>query len=357
MKQDQPAEVLALWDEIRTNYANDAIASDAYNVVEPVLIDQGLLNDLPPGVGLNTDEIEARLFNAARDAALERECEKATRRLEEYITAYVNGAYWTEAHFFLANCAYDQGNLDLARESFETVLQAPVNDFTEPSALGAATIAWNAQDLVGAKQHYQTLEATSVLQENALEARIGLMRCHYLLEETEEAMQYANLVIEDAQTPADISATARYWRGKINFDAGAFEEAESDLLAVAALGGTRGAESQFMICSMLFNRGEYEATEQALFKFIEAYAHFDQWKHQAFLLLVDTYMGMKDWFQARATAESILEYVETEDIRTAATAKLSEINRLEMEELNPPTAPDSTSASTDAAPPQTEQQP
>lgn len=357
MKQNQPAEVLALWDEIRTHYGNDAIASDAYNVVEPVLIDQGLLNDLPPGVGLNTDEIEARLFNAARDAALERECEKATLRLQEYIADYVNGAFWTEAHFFLANCAYDQGNLDLAREAFETVLQAPVNDFTEPAALGAATIAWNAQDLVGAKQHYATLEATSVLQENALEARIGLMRCHYLLDETDEAMRYANLVIDDAQTPADIRATAQYWRGKINFEADAFSAAEGDLTAVAALGGTRGAESQFMLCTIRFNRGEYEATEQALFKFIETYAHFDQWKHQAFLLLVDTYMGMGDWFQARATAESILEYVQTENIRAAATEKLSEINRLEMEELNPPAAPDSTSTSTDSAPSQNDQQP
>lgn len=348
MKQDQSAEVLALWDEIRTNYGNDPIASDAYNVVEPVLIDRGLLNDLPPGVGLNTDEIEARLFNAARDAALERDCEKAVLRLTEYIDDYTNGAFWNEAHFFLANCAYDQGDLTQARSAFETVLQAPVNDFTEPAALGAATIAWNEQDLVGAKHHYKTLEATSVLQENALEARIGLMRCHYLLEETEEALGYANLVIEDSQTPADITATARYWRGKIHFESGAFTAAIEDLKAVAALGGTRGAESQFMLCTMKFESGDFEATEQALFEFIEDYAHYDQWKHQAFLLLVDTYMGLGDWFQARATAESILEYVAIEEIRAKATEKRAEIDRLEWAELNPP-AP-TTLDSTQGAP-------
>ncbi len=342
MKQNQPEEVLALWDEIRTRYGNDAIASDAYNVVEPVLIDQGLLNDLPPGVGLDTDEIEARLFNAARDAALERDCEKAMRRLTEYIADYTNGMFTTEAHFFLANCAYDTGDLDLARASFETVLQAPVNDYTEPSALGAATIAWNAQDLVGAKQHYATLEATSVLQENALEARIGLMRCHYLLEETEEAVAYANLVIDDSKTPDDIAATARFWRGRIKFEAGAYTEASSDLKTVAALGGTRGAESQFMLCQIAFASKDYTATEQALFEFIQAYANYDTWKHAAFLMLVDTYIATGDWFQARATAESILEYVEAEEIRFAATQKLTTINELELAELNPPVSSDST---------------
>lgn len=342
MKQNQPTEVLALWDEIRTLYGNDAIASDAYNVVEPVLIDQGLLNDLPAGVGLNTDEIEARLFNAARDAALERDCDKAIRRLTEYIGDYTNGTYWTEAHFFLANCAYDTGDLEQARAAFETVLQAPVNDYTEPSALGAATIAWNAQDLVGAKQHYATLEATCVLQENALEARIGLMRCHYLLDEPEKALAYANVVIDDSQTPEDITATARYWRGKIRFEAGAYAEASPDLTAVAALSGTRGAESQFMLCQIAYASGDYTATEQALFEFIQAYANYDAWKHQAFLLLVDTYIGLADWFQARATAESILEYVQVESIRSAATAKLSTIDELELAELNPPASPDST---------------
>ena len=341
MKQNQPTEVLVLWDEIRARYGSDAIASDAYNVVEPVLIDLGLLNDLPAGVGLNTDEIEARLFNAARDAALERDCEKAIRRLTEYIENYVSGTFHTEAHFFLANCAYDIGDLNKARTAFETVLQAPINDYTEPAALGAATIAWNAQDLVGAKQHYATLEAACVLQENVLEARIGLMRCHYLLGETEQALAYANVVIEDNQTPEDIAATARYWRGKINFVAKAYEQASLDLEKVAALGGERGAESQFLLCRMSYESGDYPATEQALFEFIEAYANYDAWKHKAFLLLVDTYVGRSDWFQARATVESILEYVKIEEIRSKASQKLAIIDELELAELNPPISNDS----------------
>ena len=150
------------------------------------------------------------------------------------------------------------------------------------------------------------------------------------------------MVIDDSQTPEDIAATARYWRGKIRFEAGAYAEASPDLIAVAALGGTRGAESQFMLCQIAFVGGDYTATEQALFEFIQAYANYDSWKHQAFLLLVDTYIALADWFQARATAESILEYVQVESIRSAATAKLATIDELELAELNPPAAVDST---------------
>jgi len=107
------------------------------------------------------------------------------------------------------------------------------------------------------------------------------------------------------------------------------------LQSVANHGGTRGAECQFLLCQMEFNNGAFEQTEQAIFEFIEAYANYDRWKHEAFLLLVDTYIAMEDWFQARATAESILEFVQVEEIRSKATAKLTTIDRLELEALNP----------------------
>ena len=97
-----------------------------------------------------------------------------------------------------------------------------------------------------------------------------------------------------------------------------------------------------MLCQIAFASGDYGATEQALFEFIQTYANYDAWKHQAFLLLVDTYIALEDWFQARATAESILEYVQVESIRLAATQKLATIDERELAELNPPISADST---------------
>ena len=124
-------------------------------------------------------------------------------------------------------------------------------------------------------------------------------------------------------------------RAKIYHDRGQYDLARPDLEAVGALGGTRGAECQFLLCKMEFKAGNFTETESAIFAFISAFANYDSWKHRAFLLLVDTYIAQKDWFQARATAESILEFVENESIREQAKSKLIEVDRLELEELNP----------------------
>ena len=335
VKEGQDDEVLALWDRIRNEYGSDPIAGDAYNVVEPLLIDRGLLDDLPSGVGLNGDEIEERLYSAARSLALERNCDKAVMRLGEYIRSYDNGAFLTEAHFFLGNCAYDLGREAEARDAFEYVLAQPTSDYTEPAALGAATMAWNASDLSTARKHYATLEAVSVQTENILEARIGLMRCHYLLAEPEPAKAYADQVLADERTPEDIRRTALFWRGKILFDRAEWVDAYTDLSKVASFGGARGAEAKYLMCEVAYRREKFEAAEQEIFELVDAFTAYDKWKIQSFVLLVKVYIGLGDLFQARATAESIIANVDQPEIIGEAEDLLTLITQLEAENLTP----------------------
>jgi TolA-binding protein len=335
LKQGKEEDVLAIWDRIRREYGNDPIAGDAYNVVEPLLIDRGLLDDIPSGVGLDGDEIEERLYTAARAFALERNCDKAIVRLGEYIRSYDSGRFLTEAHFFLGNCAYDLGREAEARAAFEYVLAQPTGDYTEQSALSAATMAWNASDLELARKHYETLQGVSVRTENILEARIGLMRCNYLLGNASAAKTYADQVLADNRTPEDIRRTAQYWRGKILFDAEEWPAAYADLSAVASYGGARGAESKYLMCEIAFKREKYEAAEQEIFQLVDAFTAYDKWKIKSFVLLVRVYMGLGDLFQARATAESILDNVDQPEILAETEVLLRTIVQLESENLTP----------------------
>jgi tetratricopeptide (TPR) repeat protein len=303
--------------------------------VEPLLIDRGLLDDIPSGVGLDGDEIEERLYTAARAFALERNCDKAIVRLGEYIRSYDSGRFLTEAHFFLGNCAYDLGREAEARAAFEYVLAQPTGDYTEQSALSAATMAWNASDLELARKHYETLQGVSVRTENILEARIGLMRCNYLLGNASAAKTYADQVLADNRTPEDIRRTAQYWRGKILFDAEEWQAAYADLSAVASYGGARGAESKYLMCEIAFKREKYEAAEQEIFQLVDAFTAYDKWKIKSFVLLVRVYMGLGDLFQARATAESILDNVDQPEILAETEVLLRTIVQLESENLTP----------------------
>jgi TolA-binding protein len=334
IKQDRPDDVLATWDKIRTTYGNDPVAADAYNIVEPLLIERGLLDDLPPAVGLSGEDIESRLYEAAVSLALEENYSKALPRLEEYLRQYENGNHIDEAHFYLAACLTNAGDKTGALLSYEMVIALPPGDFTEAAAIAAATLAWNEGDYPRALNHYRLLADISSIQSNKLESSIGQMRCYYLLDQPAQAFTFANSVYTDPGTPESIKRTASLWLGRIHYDSNELEQALGFFESTVKFGGDVGAESQFMISRILFNKAEYEKAEQNIFTLVSDYSSYDEWKFKGFLLLVRTYIGLDDLFQARATAESILENVDEEWVQNACTDLMLEIEILEEGEPN-----------------------
>ena len=156
-------------------------------------------------------------------------------------------------------------------------------------------------------------------------------------------------VIEAAGTPDDIRRTARYWRGKIRYEKKDWATAYNDLQAVAVFGGARGAECKYLMASIAFQRNLYEATETEIFELVDQFASFDDWKFKAFVLLVRTYIGLDDLFQARTTAESILDYVTSPDIRAEVNGLLEEIHLLENTEQEfDPLIPENTTTPNDS---------
>jgi hypothetical protein len=160
------------------------------------------------------------------------------------------------------------------------------------------------------------------------------MRCYYLLEQPAQAFTFANDVYTDAGTPESIKRTAALWLGRIHYDSDELNKALGFFESTVEFGGNVGAESQFMISLILFDKAEYEKAEQNIFTLVSEYSSYDEWKFKGFLLLVNTYIGLDDLFQARATAESILENVNAEWVQKACSDLMIEIETLEGGALN-----------------------
>jgi hypothetical protein len=65
---------------------------------------------------------------------------------------------------------------------------------------------------------------------------------------------------------------------------------------------------------------------------IEKYSSFDEWKFKTFLLLADNYISMKDYFNASATLEAIIENVSEQWVLDEANSKLQYLNQIEAAE-------------------------
>lgn len=329
VKQGNNPKVIQYWNRIKTEYPNDKVTIDAFNLVESVLLEEGLMDELPTNLGLSNSDIEARVFSAAADPAITGDCSKAIPKLEDYLRKYQPGLYAVQANYYLASCFFQQGNPDKALESYNFVIAQPVSDFTEESLVAAATINFNRKNYDQALNMYIELETVARLDRNVLEAQIGQMRCHYLLGQKNYALEYAERVIANSATPADILQIAQLWKGRILNDNGDSDNAYYAFVEADKRGGARGAEAKYYMAEIAYKKAAYKPAEAEIFQLIEKYSAFEEWKFKGFLLLADVYVGLEDYFQARTTLNTILSNVNVDWVTQGANERLARLDALE----------------------------
>ncbi len=329
VKTGENNRVVEYWNRIKAEYPNDQVTIDAFNLVESVLLDQGLMDELPPNLGLSDRDIEARVFSSAADPAITGDCEKAIPRLEEYLRKYQPGLFAVQANYYLGSCYFDSGNTDGALNAYNYVIAQPTSDFTEQALVAAATINFNRQNYEQALNLYIELETLAKLDRNLLEAQIGQMRCHYRMGQKNYALEYAERVISNPNTPSDILPVAQLWKGRILKENGNLDDAYYSFVEVDKRGGARGAEAKFNMADIAYLKGSYKPAETEIFQLIEKYSAFDEWKYKGFLLLGDVYMGLEDYFQARTTLNTIIENVDVDWVIKGAQERLQKLGALE----------------------------
>ena len=88
-----------------------------------------------------------------------------------------------------------------------------------------------------------------------------------------------------------------------------------------------GAEASYYVIESLFEGGDLDATEKAVFAFSEREPD-SYWLAKAFILLGDVYVRKGDNFQARATYQSVADgYTPADDgIVDEAKARIAKLN-------------------------------
>ncbi len=330
VKEGNDAKVREAWVEIKTKYKNDPVVCDAYTICKSVLIDDPeFQNDAVTICGATKDQVEEEVYAKAVGYAQEGDCATAITKLSDYLVRFQPAYYGLDANYYLANCYYEKQNFDKSLESCNYVIAQGSSNYLEECLVMAATIAYNKKDYSQALTHYRDLEQVAVLKNNVLEAQIGLMRCNYFISEFADAKMYADLVITNASTPDEIRTTAYLWRGRIQKDNGQWDAAIADFKEVMKKGGNAAAEAKYGICFCVYSKNEFKKAETEIFQLIEKYSAFTEWKYRAFLLLADTYIGMKDYFQARATIDAILANVTETWVVDEANQKKAQLDALE----------------------------
>jgi TolA-binding protein len=286
---------------------------------------------LGPGVQVSVSEQDSLTYQAAEKLYLTND-DKAQSQLERYLTQFPSGSFATNAHFYLAQILYKNGNFDRALTEYESVISKPDNYFTEVSLSKAAGLQYNKKNFGQALQYFERYARISNSGNNLLDARTGIMRSHFQLANYKASIDAANLVLGSEKVSDVLKRESNYILSLSYYNTGDKERAFPILSNLSAeTNSAEGAESKYLLAEILFERQKLKEAEKEILDFIDKNSPHQFWLAKSFILLSDIYVKNGDEFQAKHTLKSIIEnYPETNDgILDTTRRKLQEIEEIE----------------------------
>ncbi len=303
------------------------------------------------GRSVNASVEDSLSYAAGESSFGDSRYKEAIQQFNSYLSRFPEGRFALKAHFYRAESAYNQKNYDRALKDYEYVLSQGASAFNQHAALQAASINfYQDKNYTKALKEYQTLKQLSTSKENTLTALRGILRSHYELRQWDEIKTAANdlLAIQNISTGDQI--VCYFYLGRAAQMQQDCPAAINQYQKVAGMTTSElGAESRYYIAQCMFEQEQLKAAEKAAFDVIKKTPSYDFWVTKAYILLGEIFWKEKDYFNAKATLQSIVDHSKIPELTEEAGKLLDQVTAEEKEHSKIIDTSASTSTSEDRA--------
>lgn len=276
----------------------------------------------------NEDLVNIEL-ESAKNLYFSQNYEAAIGAFEGYERNYPESPLRDQAKFYRAESQFKLGNRTEALTLYYELDRENRVDNMDVVFQRIGELQLAVGDYQEAANYYAKLEgiARSKRQEN--DAWLGLLESYFRLSQFDKMRVYARNIIDKSNISADANNRAQLYLAKASYSEGNFDEAIDELLTTVNTSNDEyGAEAQYLLGKIFYQQEQYQQSLNTLFDFSEKYGNYDLWLGRSFLLIADNYLALKEYFQAEATVNSIIEYSEIDEIVSEAEIKLDSIRVL-----------------------------
>lgn len=273
---------------------------------------------------ISVDEQEGLFYDPAFEAYSDSSYSTAIPQFEKYLERFPNGKYVTETAYFLATSYYATGNKPKAMDWYKKLLEAPNNTYTEFSASRVAQYLYNNGQYEEAIPYYDRLEKTGSKPSVLFNAKLGLMRCNFLIENWTNAAVYAKAVLTSSQINNTLRLEAEYANGMSNFYLNNFDLAKPSLIWISTNTTTAmGSEAKYSLAEMYFKLEDYTKADAEVRALMKMKPTYNYWVAKGLILQTRILIIQNDLFQAEQTLKSVIDHYPDPD-----DGILSEANEL-----------------------------
>ena len=284
-------------------------------------------NNLPSA---DSGSVDSTYYAAAETQFAAGKWADALQAYSSYLHQYPRGIFATKAHYYRAESNYQLKKYDEAKQDYDLTLSGPWNDFVENSALHAANIAYEEKDYNAAFNYFMKLKDNATTSQTKEPALDGLMKSGFYAGKYMEAQAYADSLLCFPGSSAETINDALYYKAK------SLQHYDSSAAAIKIYkqltgnkNGDIAAESRYQVADILYNEGKLKDAEAAANETIQLSSGYDYWIVKSYILLADILAKENDYFNAKATLQSVVKHTGIPELKKEAEGKLEEIKKAE----------------------------
>lgn len=333
--------------QVVQQYPNSTEADEALQSLKNIYVNKGNTEEFlaflqSTGKKITTSAADSLTYAAAEAQFSNGNYNAAITAFDNYLQQYPNGQFTLSAYFYKAESLYNKKDFINALPNYEKVLSQGNNRFTERSTAQAARLClYAAKDYGRAKTYYQQLKEIATSKENILEALRGLLHSSYQLQAWEDVKTNATALLAASSIGTDDQIISHFYLGKALQAQNDCANAISEFKSMVTLTKSQlGAEARYDIAACYFLQNELDKAETAAFDVIKTTPSYDYWIAKSYILLGDIYTRQKDYFNAKATLQSIVDNCKIKELVEIAQGKLSTV--IQQERTGSKIAPEKT---------------
>ncbi len=323
-------EALKYYQKLVTEYPQSAEADEALDNMKNIYVELGRPNEYvdfvkKAGKVISISEADSLTYVSAELKYSNNDCAGAISAFSNYLSKYPQGAYNLEANFYRSECYSKNKDWKNALDGYGAVVNQGNSKYAERAAFGAARIYYfEMQDYANSKIFFAKLKELATTPENQLEALRGLVRSYYQTKDYTEANNAAKELLTKKGLSTDDKAVANLVLGKSLQADNQCEQAIAAFKQVAAINKSAwGAEARYEIANCYLTLNQLSSAEKAGLEVIKVTGSYDYWVAKAYILLGDVYLQQKDYFNAKATYQSVATNATIPELKKEAQDKLA----------------------------------
>ena len=336
-KNNNNVNALKKYKSVVSKFPNSPEARQAVTNIKNVYIDLGEVDKYADWVknvkfvNVSNAELDDATFQSAENKFLENNTQKAIAGFSNYLRRFPNGLNILKAHFHLGQLLNEVGKNDAASKHYKYVTEQPKNEFTEEALEKLAKIYLDKDNWKKGIKILHRLEKEANYPQNVVFAQSNLMKGYYNSQEYENAIKYAEKVLENPKVDKSVREDAKIIIARSALKVNDYKMAREFFHEVGKRAtGKLKAECLYYNVFFLNDEKAYKDSNRAVQNLIANYSSYKYWGVKSYVIMARNYYALKDAYQATYILENIIKnFKQFPDVIEEAQNELNTIKNRE----------------------------